>query len=151
MLYIQNSTSWWWAGSLLETCRGYYWNKLKVNSASCWFILYGLICRPNNTWQTCWKKTDNTNTSKADNEASRNTVPNFKVHTCKARALVQNVNQEDYTVKLLFPVVTKEDVLVNISCCSHSTRMRTTVANAFKRTILRSCHIIAAVYMNTRI
>jgi len=107
---------------------GKKWN-LKVNSASFLFILYGLICRPRNTWQTCWKNTDNTNTSKADHEASRNTVPNFKVHTCKATALVQNANQEDYTVKLLLRVVTKKDVLVNISCYSHSTRMQRTVAN----------------------
>jgi hypothetical protein len=44
LLYIHSSTSWWLAVSLLETCRVNYWNKLKVNSASCWFLLYGSKC-----------------------------------------------------------------------------------------------------------
>jgi len=39
LLYIQSSTSWRWAVKLLETCKVNYWNKLKVNSASCWFLL----------------------------------------------------------------------------------------------------------------
>ena len=40
LLYIQSSTSWWWAVSLLEIVEVINWNKLNVNSASYWFLLY---------------------------------------------------------------------------------------------------------------
>jgi hypothetical protein len=43
LLFIWSWSSWWWAASLLETCRGFYWNKLIENSASCWFVLYGCV------------------------------------------------------------------------------------------------------------
>jgi hypothetical protein len=33
------NTSWWWAINLPETCKGEWWNKLKINGASGWFLL----------------------------------------------------------------------------------------------------------------
>jgi hypothetical protein len=42
LLYIQSSMSWWWAACSKHTEIN-YWNKLKVNGASFWFFLYGLL------------------------------------------------------------------------------------------------------------
>ena len=49
-VYVQY-TSWWRAINVPETCRGWltklvevdWWNKLRINSASCWFFLHKYI------------------------------------------------------------------------------------------------------------
>jgi hypothetical protein len=43
LLFIYSCSSWWWAASLLETCRGLFWNKLRVSSANFCFILYEAV------------------------------------------------------------------------------------------------------------
>jgi len=43
VVYIQY-TSWWWATDMPEICRGWLTNKLRINSASSWFLLYGTNC-----------------------------------------------------------------------------------------------------------
>ena len=40
LFYLYLFTSWWWAINMPETCRGWWRNKRRVNSASSWFLLH---------------------------------------------------------------------------------------------------------------
>jgi hypothetical protein len=56
--------------------------------------------------------------ARADHESCIEIICRFGIHTWKARVLAQNASQEDISAKWL-PVVTKKNILTNVSCSWH--------------------------------